>query len=44
MGEMETVAMMIGDYSIGLLDYFIVKLAGSKIAFRMIKSDFCEMA
>jgi hypothetical protein len=31
MGEMETVAMMIGDYSVGLLNYFIVKLAGSKI-------------
>jgi hypothetical protein len=27
MGEMETVAMMIGDYSVGLLNYFIVKLA-----------------
>jgi hypothetical protein len=40
MGGMETVAMMIGDYSVGDVIYFIVKLAGPKIPFRIIKSDF----
>jgi hypothetical protein len=35
MGEMETVTMMIRDYSFGLLNYFIVKLAGERGCYRV---------